>query len=121
MKIAELEGTLLDYWVAKAKGGMTLWPGDEVVHTRCGLSIKAAANGELYCLNFRPSTDWSHGGPIIEREGIGTAPDSQGPWKAYKEATEGPRVYIGRTPLEAAMRRFVASKYGENVPCPDKE
>lgn len=72
------------------------------------------------------STDWSKGGPIIEREEIGirrNAPCSTGrEWEAFGSITAkgaGYRWGYGRTPLIAAMRCFVASKLGEEVDIPD--
>jgi hypothetical protein len=65
------------------------------------------------------STDWSQGGPIIEREGITVGPDT-GPdwWVAHIKGG----IYIdhGPTPLIAGMRCYVASKLGDEVEVPDK-
>jgi hypothetical protein len=66
---------------------------------------------------FSPSTDWAHGGPIIERERI-TLEEHAGEWCAYVRMQWGPGampegsdgVGYGPTPLIAAMRAFVASK-----------
>jgi hypothetical protein len=80
---------------------------------------------------FEPSTDWSQGGPIIEREGLTVmmySPSCQKlepgrewyactakHWDDYKEfEAEGP------TPLIAAMRCYVASKLGDEVEVPDE-
>ena len=59
------------------------------------------------------SSDWSEAGPIIEREGIELVPIDGSTWEAcimgvWKE--QGPR------PLVAAMRCYVGSKLGNNVP-----
>ena len=63
------------------------------------------------------ATDWAHGGPIIEREGINIqqSPDRDC-WMAHNEspASEGP------TPLIAAMRCYVASKLGDECDIPDE-
>lgn len=75
---------------------------------------------------FSPSTNWAHGGPIIEREGIGIqyipAGTSQG-WWAIKDSTfhdrSGPDEVRGETPLVAAMRCYVASVLGDEVDVPD--
>jgi hypothetical protein len=88
---------------------------------------------------FHPSTDWSLGGPIIEREGILLRPirhpghGLDGLWLAmYDDANTGtlvqwvkrvswPRHYFeGPTPLIAAMRCYVASKLGESVEVPEE-
>jgi hypothetical protein len=91
------------------------------------------------------STDWSQGGPIIEREGITTAfcsgdlgeprtywiaTNEQQSWDygygPYHEQDEDrslciskPNVTKGPTPLTAAMRCYVASKLGDAVEAPD--
>ena len=80
-------------------------------------------------LEFVPkySTDWSHGGPIIEREGINVGRyEWMGPsmevisWSAERYATEKPGKQIGPTPLIAAMRCYVATKLGDEVEIPDE-
>jgi hypothetical protein len=71
---------------------------------------------------YSPSTDWSQGGPIIEREEI-SVDRVGGAWTAdiadsvggYIEHTES-----GTTPLLAAMRCYVASKLGDEVDVPEE-
>lgn len=99
MKTNELTGHALDWAV-----------------TRCeGYRLDLVPEG-----SYAPSTDWSQGGPIIEREGISV--DRAGlAWTAdlsdsvggYIEHTES-----GPTPLIAAMRCYVASKLGDEVEIP---
>jgi len=63
------------------------------------------------------STDWSQGGPIIEREKIATDYDHD-VWNAAKY---GLSWYVGGpTPLIAAMRCYVASKLGDEVDVPEE-
>lgn len=77
-----------------------------------------------------PSTDWSQGGPIIEREGITTT----AAWDTrYTRPTVGPNgirwtacvsncgqhMQYGPTPLIAAMRCYVSIKLGDEVDVPD--
>jgi len=115
-KVSELEGALLDYWVAMANGEsaevQTYGSGDEVKRICV-----------IFCREFAPSTSWAQGGPIIERQKIeilhpggiyeggewtaGIGEDRDGDWKFFGQ---------GGTPLIAAMRAYVASKYGETVP-----
>jgi hypothetical protein len=68
---------------------------------------------------WAPSNDWSQGGPIIEREKIGTWPSESisGKWGARMLNTY---IMYGPTPLIAAMRCFVASKLGDEVEVPDE-
>jgi hypothetical protein len=75
---------------------------------------------------FEPSTDWSQGGPITEREVIATHGNPA--WTAQYSVTQlahhgGYRGYfrcVGPTPLIAAMRCFVASKLGDEVDVPEE-
>lgn len=108
-KVSELTDALLDAAVAKAEG--------HEVRTR-------DAGVEVLTLGWRlysPCSAWVQGGPIIEREHIKLAPFSETYWEAvvYDFKTE-PDRWPGRgpTPLIAAMRAFVASKFGEEVELP---
>lgn len=118
MKVSELTGALLDYWVARAEG----W------------TIKPAAPyaGMLYATPERPdewrwldmfqlSTSWAQGGPIIYRERIRLLPSLlDDTWRASYSRIGTPVKYElacdGPAPLVAAMRAYVASKYGDEVP-----
>jgi len=117
MKTSELKGPALDWAVAKCEG-----EDYSPVTTYSGIGQE-----------FPPtcySTDWSQGGPIIEREGIATSPLPDNSWRAY--APMGTRVLHGReifdwqhkgagpTPLIAAMRCFVASKLGDEIYIPEE-
>lgn len=62
------------------------------------------------------STDWSQGGPIIERERIAVQFGPQ--WTAVHNRRLG-RPSYGPTPLIAAMRCFVTSRLGEELEIPD--
>lgn len=73
------------------------------------------------------STDWSQGGPIIEREEIGTQrrmPCMRGEeWEASGGVGAKGAGYshaYGPTPLIAAMRCFVASRLGDEVDVPEE-
>lgn len=111
---------------------------DHMVHIVIGLTIREDFKyGRMY---YRPqtkpdevawenvplpySTDWSHGGPIIERERIGVYQSDRGGWHGQYPGwlSDPPRrhPYIaGPTPLIAAMRCFVTSKLGDEVEVPD--
>lgn len=104
IKTNELRDAALDRAVARA------WYGPEY-----DMSIPLFDDGRI----FAPSTDWAHGGPIIERENIATWPlaEPQG-WGARKVWGEGGEC-TGPTPLIAAMRCFVASRLGDEVDVPD--
>lgn len=107
MKTSELTDLALDWAVAEAFSlPIKLNPGH-------GFFIKHPDGWEY----FVPSTDWSQGGPIIEREKIHTF-FAGGTWIAEHYTSDG--CFIGPTPLIAAMRCFVASKLGDEVEIPEE-
>jgi len=69
----------------------------------------------------RYSTDWSQGGPIIEREELLLSCNWQRPY-ALKVFVDEKRVVQsnGPTPLIAAMRCYVASKLGDEIEVPEE-
>lgn len=116
MKVIELEGAQLDFWVARAEG-----MSPKIIKGHCYCEASEVANGGLGY--YQPSKDWSQAGPIIEREGITiceSARDYSGqPWMAcigFSVWADEHEWINGGTMLIAAMRAFVASKFGEEVP-----
>lgn len=146
MKISELSGADLDYWVAQAlklspidwkPRGFFYWH-DQEGFPRSGL--------------FTPSTDWAQGGPIIDLCGINIVRcddeygrDAQGfangqriPVWCAAQGQQGTttstehqsheemfqigvsEVVYGQTALIAAMRCFVKSVYGDAVQTTEK-
>lgn len=124
IKVSETTNTHLDWLVAKC---LTL----------------AASNGNQKLVELidpeqmgSASTDWSVGGPIIDREGINLrAPgDAKRPdgtvvlkidyWYArvtrYHSKNGTEYVQNGPTALIAAMRCYVASRLGDEVEVPDE-
>lgn len=109
MKTQDLIGPALDWAVAKCEGAIS----DDI---------------DDFCLStpgeYAYSTDWSQGGPIIEREGIGAMETEagSGEWEAFiwlNPDMHIPLIQEGPTPLIAAMRCFVASKMGDTVEIPE--
>jgi hypothetical protein len=98
MKTSELTGAALDWAVAKCEYE---WVGDGV---------------DDNCPDY--STDWAHGGEIIEREMIELVPVSGALWEAYKRDQHIPND--GATPLIAAMRCYVASQLGDDIEVPNE-
>jgi hypothetical protein len=99
MKTSELTGAALDWAVAECE--------------------------DVYCFDgsYTPSTDWSQGGPIIEREGVTlTQYDDYPNWSATLYATDyNEHTHVtAPTPLIAAMRCYVASKLGDDVNIPEE-
>ena len=110
MKTAELSGMALNWAVAKAEGiTYAVWEGQVV---------DKFSNPLLY------HDDWSLAGAIIEREGMGLwmyhwneQGEPESGW--YAEDKDGDHVHTGKTPLEAALRCYVASKLGDEVQVPE--
>lgn len=132
MKTAELIGPALDWAVAKCEGG-TNFHFDTVATYWITIDGKERALSKGWAQSFTPSTDWSQGGPIIEREGIDTwctlvgRPDNKDPawqkshWRAkYSRMGFGTEPIDAETPLIAAMRCLVASKLGNEVEIPEE-
>lgn len=62
-----------------------------------------------------PSTNWSQGGPIMQRLGIGISePRDDGTVEAHRDFAHA----TGPTPLIAAMRCAVMSEFGETMDVP---
>ena len=146
MKVSELEGALLDYWVAQHSPqciNMRFewrgehWVGigeidgkDEVIVAGAapgffaGLKARKLYGKELMAV-YRPSSDWSQGGPIIEQEQMAVV-NRWEDWRAGYQfdvsieygdpVMELKHEQVGSTPLIAAMRAFVSSKLGAEVP-----
>lgn len=109
IKVSEATGAALDWLVAKCLGVSCT--------ERLKVFLVKWGRGE-----HRYSTDWSQGGPIIEREKIDTEHDPNG-----KDVVMGRMLHGGRwlrrygpTPLIAAMRCYVASKLGDEVAVPEE-
>ena len=138
-RTADLEGALLDAAVARAEGKLFDLMNDEWGERAAYLvlmvnlpefPLPVVGDKVKYC----PSSQWQVGGPIIERERIATAwlwsADEQGavsrlwcafigakaPW--YIDERMSTANGTGPTPLIAAMRAYVASKFGEEVEIP---
>ena len=148
-KTSELTGARLDQAVAKACGYLY----DAAIHDAVVVSLTSGAthvaSGECRIIvdragkpftpqtawaagheasvatcAFCPSSDWAHGGPIIERERITVVPNQGAAEEGFEAMIdargEGPYVVgkpvqEGETYLVAAMRAFVDAKIGEEV------
>ncbi len=118
-KVAELYGVLLDQAVALCENVDIHFDCEEewcyryVPKRVCGLDVAVT---ECYA----PSRVWNDGGPLLERERIQPVPRDEGDWAAIAPSTGnciGPCGY-GPTLLIAAMRAFVASRFGDEVDLP---
>jgi hypothetical protein len=112
MKTSELTGALLDYWVARANGwtrSASAWVDDH--------GVEQFAPAPCY----DPSHDWGLAGQIIERERGRISPEmmeSDRPVVYVASMGTGLNRYqcFGPTHLIAAMRSFVGSQFGAEVP-----
>lgn len=135
MKVSELSGAKLDFWVADTLGDRIARVVGAEEHERCETRFAK----QWPWGRFMPSRAWMDGGPVMEKAAIGwrnspgpgigvgahkglSSVDGQ-PWEAWfcDDGPEGgnvvdQHVQVGRTMLEACMRAYVASKYGEEVP-----
>ncbi|MGR9108714.1 MAG: DUF2591 domain-containing protein [Gammaproteobacteria bacterium] len=118
-KVSELTGSDLDRAVAICEGKKTI----ETAYAVDGVIVfQGSFDGYEYGLQYNPSTKWSDGGPIIDREHIQISPDGEhGEWVArvYLENVGHWHLGVGDTPLVAAMRCYVFSKLGGEVSCRD--
>jgi hypothetical protein len=116
----DLEGNTLDWAVAKCEG-------------LDASQIKA--NGPVHLfrtmgydpLPWQPSSSWSQGGPIMERE-IDSYDKSGNVFQAVKLDAQGNYSMFdhvghdgfGHSPLIAAMRCYVKSKFGPEIQVPNE-
>ncbi|MFA5633304.1 MAG: phage protein NinX family protein [Porticoccaceae bacterium] len=112
--IKELSGPLLDCWVAFAEGHNPESIG--IFQNQCVIDDDGQSE-----FSFEPSSAWHDGGPIIERGLISVywfphdSPTSPGHWEAFIRACDDDG-FPGDTPLVAAMRAYLASKFGKETP-----
>lgn len=135
LKTATLTGPALDWAVAKCEG-QTIHSGQALGYV-CQPGVTdwyfSGHGHELWS----PSTDWSQGGPIIEREVINLetlisrATDGREvlTWHArmsvrhtFQNYRTIPQPHWGKgpTPLIAAMRCYVVSNLGDEVDVPEE-
>lgn len=130
VKTADLVGAGLDWAVAQVEKV-------EVLVIRRGkpafeMEFDPEASADEFCLkeykcwlNYSPSTDWSHGGPLIAKHRIDLTFDRDGLVFAYLCDQDGLELpssnkweAFGETHLIAACRAIVASVLGETVSVP---
>lgn len=129
MKTADLTGAALDWAVAKAEG---LLDSKEVViysyRSYDEFSSPLGFNPPVdvyYSNDYRPSTSWKHGGPLIDKYDINLWREGDAFFARLASARlhplSGVRSYSlqeGPTKLIAAMRCLVTSQLGCEVDVP---
>ena len=115
VKVSESVGSVLDWMVMVARDGASVTLDEDLWIVHDGIA-------DMPLDAYTPSTDWSQGGPIIEREDInlrshmGTDREQS----AFLWRNHAPAFRMrGATKLIAAMRCYVASKLGDIVSVPD--
>lgn len=125
MKTSELEGAQLAEWAARANGWKVERDGDGphaelICWDELGVGRSFSKHG------YRPDLNWAQGGAIIDREAIAIYRDEyrdgSGRWDGFSATVPLVKrdpdhtVTSGPTHLVAAMRAYVASKFGATVP-----
>lgn len=117
IKVSKAINIQLDWLVAKCQGVTEHDMG------RWRLPILEACTS----FQYSPSSHWSQGGPIIEREKIRFDDLPDNGIRAFIRRPAGKSEILlmdcwdeGITPLIAAMRCYVVSKLGDEVEVPDE-
>lgn len=116
MKVSELEGQELDYWVGRAQGWNTFVPAAS------SFTYWFESDGQYrwQLTAYTPSTNWAQAGELVEKYAltdIGFAYQDYDDTKVYVCA-HGNRIrnrQYGPTPCIAICRAVVASVYGDEV------
>lgn len=119
VRTSELKGAALDWAVAKC-AGLNPHPHQFPLCNMPGGGFD----------EYRPSEDWSQGGPIIEREAVTIecrtiyspldSRDTGVWWFSRYEFQHERDEQDGPTPLIAAMRAYVAKKLGNEIEIPEE-
>jgi len=122
IQVKDATGSVLDWMVAKCEStlGYYVQPNEK----------RGTTEWKVIPQTRRYSTNWTQGGPIIDRE-IGNLwkhnkldPNEPDVWTAaaYCKAPDGTLLYYedGPTPLIAAMRCYVTSKLGDEIEVPEE-
>lgn len=109
IRTSELTGKALDYAVALTEGVECDEHNEPIWFDADGL--------EAPRVTYSPSTNWAHGGPIVDRADIRIR-GIVGGYSAWTKKTV-PRLLTGPTMLVAAMRAHVFAELGEEVDIPE--
>ena len=109
IKTKELSSNALDWAVSTCEGYQPVYTNGSILPV-----FRKNKNVEDSIKNY--SSNWNHGGPIIEQEKISISYNNQNEWiaKIADHQSQGP------TPLIAAMRCYVLSKLGNEIEIPQQ-
>ena len=114
VKTQDLSGAALDWAVAKAEKveGLVTHRGRPAFEKDFDPDCWAddSCLKAFKCWRFyAPSTDWSQGGPLIEKHRVAVRPNDSGRWMAYAPGRWLNGLQHDDAPLIAACRAIVAS------------
>ncbi len=129
--VADLSGFALDWFAAKC------WYSDGRIVRASQYGFIEVANSpetDAYFHRCSLSTDWAQGGPILEKEGIGTVSQANDNSAWVASLAYARKVFRlspidlvysyctmrGPTPLVAGMRCFIVSRLGDKVIVPQE-
>ncbi len=132
MKLSELEGAQLDFWVAKLEGHRPRINARNICQiqiSREGVmtepwDVGEGDNPKFGWIDYSPRQHWSTGGPLIEKYGLMLmkiqyeegylldTPYWNAHWTNGHDSVHYRHKMSGPTPLIAAMRALVSSKFG---------
>ena len=134
-KVSDLTGLALDWAVAKCLGGTEFY-FDTVATYWIKIDGEDRALSKGWAQSFTPSSDWSHGGPILDQYITKVFRNVGGTWSAMilrddpvPHEHRGTSLALthrvqfngaGPTPLIAAMRCYVASRLGDETYVPEE-
>jgi hypothetical protein len=108
IRVSELTGAQLDYWTGKAdKVNVAIRNGE------CTENLPLKGRMISHFRSYRPSEDWSQGGPLQEKHKINVQYDEDWHWMAHRNTSW---VFLQAcTPLEAICRAVVRAAFGDEV------
>lgn len=107
MKVCDLQGAALDYWVARAQN----WRQDILPVTQAAAWFDERGRFTDVVKDYRPSEDWAIGGPLIEKYCLTPQYRDYGGWRVDTLLTTS----LGDTPLQAICRAVVRAAFGDEV------
>jgi hypothetical protein len=126
VKTSDLAGAALDWAVAKVQGWVN-YPEDSIEHGSVWHTdpMRAPFGPRITVSEYRPSTCWSQGGPLIDCYHLSIRPHTTTngvvtSWAAYTDwPVDRTAGQCGPTPLIAACRAIVSGGYGGYMEIPD--